>query len=306
MKKNWVISFCIITSSILYAGCLILFKINPFNDFKALLIGGNINFFSLISPFIFITVLYYAIILPKTLIKSLPKKKKKIFNKNINNIGFSKQNIPNNSPQVPVLGNFNPDDYLEYEDPEQLHRLSKVVKVQKDETLDSDYTSINYHNPIEERTRELEVTRKGYISSIEQQNPVNATTNVSKNQAKVMTLLPEEKALEPEMMSIIGEINPGKEKPLVEVDSTQSFNSRLIDYTEKITQAENQKLEELIIENDELISDIDALSVVEGLEDGNSLFIDKEIMNRKKQTFSMLDSLNEAVDLDSIIGGKTE
>lgn len=303
MKINWVVTFGVTLLSILYACIVLLFNLNPINEVINLITGANFKFFTLVSPFIYITLICYAIILPKELSQNSESKKNKINSKKSKNVIVFDET--NSNIEKSVLGR------IQSLSPKNENDLKSVIQNNKIEISNRQpiekISEPEGRNDLETRAQKLESyllqSKNNNNNRSEIQRDVPA--NIEKKDPKIITLLREEEPLQHNMLSILKDINPRHELEQNDQTEIEPYIDRFALVSKELEDQERNKFEVISFDDDDAVSDLEAKHIAEGLEDGNTLFTDKEILNRRKETFNILDGLNEAMGLDLIFKSKS-
>lgn len=311
MKRIWGLTLCAILATLLYAGLLFILKINPLNDLKSFLKGVNVNFFSLLSPFIFITSLYYILYFANFFYKTKKKKVNKI-DQLVNNIDFSERKNERKAPKKKqktksVLGQSKQIETLkEIEQPE----LKPNIQEQPLTNNHNRDKTNNTTNEIDQKTQELEgqlnnnYNNKAKFEVNSSIEGANIEQDTKKSKPVVITLLKDEISVEHHPL-FLNDLSANSDNSESKEYSLNKENS-LKKVREELEQEEKYSLEIINLDNTEKVSDVDALAVAEGLEEGNTLFNQPQQPKNKNTVTSVLDNLLKMEGLDDLLSNNDQ
>lgn len=309
MKRIWGLTLCAILATLLYAGVLFILKINPLTDLKRFFIGSNFNFLSLLSPFLFITTLYYILYFAN--IFFAPKKiKVSKSNQLVSKNTLEKEKTENKHPlrqqkSKSVLGKIHQLETLHEIDNSEISSNNQKQQLTNNHKRDN---SNNSTNEIDQKTKALEdqlnnnYNNKAKIENNFPNEGLNIDQDTKKSKPVVITLLKDDISAEPHPLFLndLSANFDNSDNKGYSLNKENDFKK----VREELEHEEKYSLEIVNLENNHLVSDVDALAVAEGLEEGNALFTQPEKSKDKTSVASVLDNLLRMEGLDEILSNE--
>lgn len=307
MKRIWGLTLCTLLATLLYAGVIFILKINPLKEFTAFLGGRNVNFLALLSPFIFITTLYYILYFVNILFAQKTKKVNddyQLVNNNYFQGGRNKKETQIRRQKTKsVLGQTNELEISNETDNSEYSTNNQEQPLTNNHKRD---ISNNTINEIDQKTQELEgqlnnsYNNKAKNVDITSQADLTIQQDTKKSKPVVLTILKDDISTEPHPL-FLNDLSANTDDAENKEISLNKEN-KLEKIREELEHEEKYALETLSLNNNHIVSDIEALAVAEGLEEGNALLNhvpDKP--SNKTSVSSVLDNLLEMEGLDDIL-----